>query len=313
MPFDIRQLRYAIASADHGSFYRAARALDIEQSTLSRNVIKLERVVGIQIFNRSRAGVTATIAGAEFLRNARPLVAGADRLLITARAAGQGRAGGLVIGHNNAVSAGHLRATILGFHAANPDVEIDGVEAGRGALLASLDSGHVDIAVLIGHADHAGFRREAFWSERVFVALSSDHALAERPHLYWTDLRAERFLLTAADPGPDIHAMLTAHLATSGTQPDIKVHHSSRESIFSLLGANIGVSITCEGGIGAQFPDVVYRPIHGEHGQVLIGYSGYWREDNANPALRRFLDFLANRYSLPPLRGAHANSHALSS
>jgi hypothetical protein len=29
VPFDIRQLRYAIAAANHGSFYRAARALDI--------------------------------------------------------------------------------------------------------------------------------------------------------------------------------------------------------------------------------------------------------------------------------------------
>ena len=36
MSFDIRQLRYAIAAADHGSFYRAARTLDVEQSTLSR-------------------------------------------------------------------------------------------------------------------------------------------------------------------------------------------------------------------------------------------------------------------------------------
>jgi DNA-binding transcriptional LysR family regulator len=28
MPFHIRQLLYAIAAADHGSFYRAARALN---------------------------------------------------------------------------------------------------------------------------------------------------------------------------------------------------------------------------------------------------------------------------------------------
>jgi hypothetical protein len=36
-----------------------------------------------------------------------------------------------MIGHNSAISAGHLRATILGWRAANPDVEIDGVEADR--------------------------------------------------------------------------------------------------------------------------------------------------------------------------------------
>lgn len=75
--FDIRQLRYALAAADHGSFYRAARALNVEQSTLSRNILRLERVIGAQLFNRSRAGVVTTIAGARFLRSARAMLASA--------------------------------------------------------------------------------------------------------------------------------------------------------------------------------------------------------------------------------------------
>ena len=49
-PFDVRQLRYAIAAADHGSFYKAARALDVEQSTLSRAILKLERSIVMLIF-----------------------------------------------------------------------------------------------------------------------------------------------------------------------------------------------------------------------------------------------------------------------
>jgi DNA-binding transcriptional LysR family regulator len=95
MPFDVRQLRYAIAAADHGSFYRAARALDIEQSTLSRAILKLERSIGMPIFERSRAGVTLTLAGGAFIRGAKPMVATADKLVAKMRAAGQGRAGGI--------------------------------------------------------------------------------------------------------------------------------------------------------------------------------------------------------------------------
>ena len=87
MTFDIRQLRFAIAAADHGSFYRAARALNIEQSTLSRAILKLERSFGMPIFDRSRAGVTMTLAGNAFIRGARPMVATADRLVAMMRAA----------------------------------------------------------------------------------------------------------------------------------------------------------------------------------------------------------------------------------
>jgi hypothetical protein len=51
-----------------GSFYRAARVLEIEQSTLSRAILKLERSIGMPIFQRSRAGVTMTLAGNAFIR-----------------------------------------------------------------------------------------------------------------------------------------------------------------------------------------------------------------------------------------------------
>jgi len=111
MPFEVRQLRYAIAAASHGSFYRAARILDVEQSTLSRSILKLERAVGMPIFERSRAGVTMTLAGSGFIQGAKQIVATADKLVATMRAAGQGRAGGLMLGHNSSVSAGNLRAT----------------------------------------------------------------------------------------------------------------------------------------------------------------------------------------------------------
>lgn len=90
MTFDIRQLRYAIAVADHGSFHRAAEAMEVEQSTLSRNVLKLERLIGVKIFDRSHAGTTLTIAGRQFIRRARPMVACADKLASIMRATRQG-------------------------------------------------------------------------------------------------------------------------------------------------------------------------------------------------------------------------------
>lgn len=298
MPFDIRQLRHAIAAADHGSFYRAARMLDVEQSTLSRNILKLERVIGVKIFERPRAGVTTTIAGSDFIRRAQPMIANAEQLISMMRAAGQGHAGGLMIGHNNSISAGNLRATILGWREAHPDVDLDGIEADRGILLAGLDTGEIDIAILIGDVSHDGYRRQPLWSERTLVALPSDHPLAKREMVYWTDLRCEYFLLPAADPGSEIRDMLLGRLSVAGVPPDIRMHQSSRETILSVLGSGLGVSIICQGGMGACYPDVVYRPVHGERGPALIGYSGYWRKDNENPTLRRFLAFVRDRYAL---------------
>ncbi len=298
MPFNVRQLRYAIAAADHGSFYRAARALDIEQSTLSRNILKLERSIGMPIFERSRSGVTMTLAGSAFIRGAKPMVASADKLVAMMRAAGQGRAGGLRLGHNSSISAGNLRATLMSWHRAHPNVEVECVEADRSVLLAGLDTGDIDIAILMGVANHDGFRCEPLWSERILAAMAESHPISAQDVVHWTDLRGERFLLPAADPGPDIRDMLLGRLSASGGKPDIRMHQSSRETILSILGGGSGVSIVCEGSTGARYPDVVYRPIHGEQGPALTGYSGCWRDDNNNPALRRFLGFIKARFAL---------------
>lgn len=298
MPFDIRQLRYAVAAADHGSFYRAARALDVEQSTLSRSIIRLERMIGAKLFNRSRSGVTTTIAGGRFIRSARPMVASADRMVSAMRAAGQGRAGALMVGHNTSVSAGNLRAAILAWQADSPDVDFESVEADRGSLLAGLNTGEIDIAILIGEADHDGFRAEPFWSERILVATPAGHPLADCEMVHWTDLRSEGFILPAADPGPDIRDMLLGRLGMYGSQPDIRISQTSRETVLSLLGAGRRMSIVCEGSAGIRYPEVIYRPVHGEQGPALTVYTGYWRDENGNPALRRFLAFIKARYAL---------------
>lgn len=187
---------------------------------------------------------------------------------------------------------------MLGWADTNPQVDLDGVEANRGALLAGLNTGEIDIAILMGEAGHNGFRREAFWSERILIALPLSHPLADREFVQWTDLRTERFVLPAADPGPDIRDMLLGRLSMSGSAPDIRMCRTSRETILSLLGHGGCASVVCEGSTGTRYPGVVYRSIHGEQGPALTVYSGYWRADNNNPPLRRFLAFICQRYAL---------------
>lgn len=203
-----------------------------------------------------------------------------------------------MIGHHSPISAGNLRATLFGWHASNPDIDVDGVEAEREDLINGLKDGMVNIAIMIGEASYPGMNRATFWSERLLVAMPAAHALAEREWVQWYDLRNETFLLTASDPGPESRDMVLGRLSAFGTRPKIKMHGVSRESIMSVLGGGLGVTITCEGAAGAQYPDVVLREVLGSHGLCTMSYSGYWRKDNTNPALRHFLAYVRSRYSL---------------
>lgn len=70
MPIDLRLIRYAAALAEHGSFTRAADALDIAQPTLSRGIRDLEADIGLPLFTRHRHGVEVTDFGYLFLEQA---------------------------------------------------------------------------------------------------------------------------------------------------------------------------------------------------------------------------------------------------
>lgn len=109
---DLVHLRYAVAAADHGSFRRAAEALLLRPSTLSRCVRQLEVCIEMIFFERSSGGVRATQAGRDFLRMARSILEQMDTLVASAHSAGRSEAGRLTIGLYTSLPAGNLRGTL---------------------------------------------------------------------------------------------------------------------------------------------------------------------------------------------------------
>lgn len=68
------QLKYAITVAREHSLNEAAKKLFISQPSLSAAIHSLESEIGFEIFNRSKSGITLTIAGTEFIGYARSVI-----------------------------------------------------------------------------------------------------------------------------------------------------------------------------------------------------------------------------------------------
>ena len=168
-------------------------------------------------------------------------------------------------------------------------------------LLSGIENGLLDIAIMIGDTPYPGLMSRAFWSERVLVAMPEAHALSKRERIHWTDLTGERFLLTEQDPGPETRNMLLGKLGMPGYSPEIDMDDIKRDTVLSVIALVVHISIVAESALGIHVPGVVFREVHEANGHTRIGFSGYWREDNENPVLRRFLEFVAARYSMPSL------------
>mgnify|MGYP003488757155 CR=1 FL=1 len=80
MPLEVRHMRHVIALAEHGSFARAATALGLSQSALSRSIQSVEREIGSSLFVRTASGVDPTDGGHVFIARVRQLAQLTDDL-----------------------------------------------------------------------------------------------------------------------------------------------------------------------------------------------------------------------------------------
>ncbi|MEO3785532.1 LysR substrate-binding domain-containing protein [Actinocorallia sp. B10E7] len=84
---DLRLVRYFTVVAEHMNFARAAAALHVAQPSLSRQIQRLEDVLGTRLLERTTQGSSLTAAGEAFLPQARALLHSARQAVLTARAA----------------------------------------------------------------------------------------------------------------------------------------------------------------------------------------------------------------------------------
>ncbi len=76
----LTQLKYILAVESHGSFVKAAAVCNVAQPSLSAQIIKLEKELGVQIFERSNVVFKVTDVGQEILKQARIILSEADRI-----------------------------------------------------------------------------------------------------------------------------------------------------------------------------------------------------------------------------------------
>lgn len=81
---NFNQLRYIIAVNQERNFSRAADECGIAQSTLSREIQRLEKEFGIMIFDRSRVPVVPTMKGVELIRQAKLIIREHDQFVAIA-------------------------------------------------------------------------------------------------------------------------------------------------------------------------------------------------------------------------------------
>lgn len=297
LALDLRYLRYAIVVAEHGSFRRAADALNLSQSTVSRRVQLLERRLGVQLFERSRCGARLTFVGERFIRDA---AFGAEHLrqaVLDLSLAQKGFSGELRIGVMVSLASGFLADLFTCFRSRYPDVQVKLEEASSQTNAAGVLSGRLDAAFIVGAPRLPGCDARPLWKDRVFLALPTDHVLANCDRVNWQDIRKEAFIVGADGPEREIEDYLIKQLSELGFRPKIVVQRVGRDNLLNMVAQGFGLTLTLYSTLGTSYSGVVFVPVGEDDERVLS--SVVWPANLQNPALTKMLELcelLAEQY-----------------
>jgi LysR family nitrogen assimilation transcriptional regulator len=145
---DLRQLRYFVAIVEHGSFSKAAGALNVAQPALSLHVRNMETALGTDLLFRGPHGVVTTEAGDILLRNARTII---DQFAIAQdqiRGYGAEPAGEVRLGLPGTISQILSVPLIIEAKRRYPNIKLRIAEAMSGFVLEWIREAQVDLAVL---------------------------------------------------------------------------------------------------------------------------------------------------------------------
>jgi len=284
---EIDDFQVLLAVAETGSFRKAALRVDRQQSAVSRRVQKLEEALGVSLFERRPSGAWLTEAGSRFVTNARQIVHNLEAAVEYARSAGVAKTGQLRIGLIASLSQGSLREVLTSFLRQHPSVEVSFAEADRGELLTRLSHRTIDVVVAAGAPPPELVDSLLLDREDIFLAVPADSPYAEQDRLAWADVTDAAFIVSAREPGPEIHDYIVRSVSDLGQRAKVRRHRFGREGIMNLVGLGLGVSLVADHWRGVSYPNVTFVPV-GEEGET-VPFSLTWRPENDNPALRRFL------------------------
>lgn len=164
-----QQLTYFLATAEHGSFSGAARALYLTQPSVSEQVRQLESELGVALFARAGRGLALTEAGRRFRPEAERVLADLERARDAVVAIRELRGGTLSFGMFGTASAYLIADLATEFRRRYPDVRLRLVGLNSSEVADRVRDGTLEGGLVVLPIDDAGLELRVARSEELVV------------------------------------------------------------------------------------------------------------------------------------------------
>ncbi|MFZ4540832.1 MAG: LysR substrate-binding domain-containing protein [Rickettsiales bacterium] len=278
---NLRDLQYLVAVADHLHFGRAAKAVHVSQPTLSMQLKKLEGTLGVQLFERTNKQVMLTAIGADITARARRVLHEIAQLTLAAKAARDPDAGTLRLGIFPTLAPYLLPSLMPQLTQHFPRLTLQLVEERTPELVAQLEAGALDAALLAMPVASEHLSHAALFEEPFLLAVSQRHTLARRKTVSIADMQGQSVLLLEDGHCLREQALEVCHLA--GIAESASFRATSLETLRHMVAASNAVTLMPKLATRENDTGLRYIPFKSAAPSRAIGL--YWRSTSARASL----------------------------
>lgn len=277
MKLELRHLRILCAIAEAGSLGNAALALGFSQPALSTQLSRLERLLGGTLFTRTNTGVELTALGQEVVSAAHDILARVDALV--QRPSSPSNVDGLTLRLGGTITP-VLPGLVTQIKKGHPEVSVVvKSEYAIATLLEMLEADVIDAALVLDFPgrelrDSDAVVSRAFATEPAFVALPSNHPLAQRVEVPLAELSDEAWFITPDDGAgwPDIFFDACTRAGFSPKRTHVLL---DEKNLMNFIASGVGISV-CQPTMRPVY-GVTVKPIQGS--PIRLRQLLAWRRD----------------------------------
>lgn len=229
----------AVARQEH--ITRAARELEVPQSTLSRAMARLEADLGVALFARHGRTVSLTPAGRTFLRSAERALGEVERAVESVRADADPASGKVAFGFLHTLGSETVPGLIRSFRTDHPRVRFSLVQSYGEAMIERMREGELDLCLTSPVPDDPELTAHRLDEQRLRLVVPEEHRLASRKRVRLAEAADEWFV--TLESGYGMRRITDALCAAAGFRPRIAFEGEEAETLRGLVAADLGVAL----------------------------------------------------------------------
>ncbi len=290
---DLRQFQAVLAVAHHRNFTRAAESLLVAQPAVSAQVRKLEQELGVRLFERTTRHVELTDAGRLVVDRAAAILAAVEALGRDVGHIASPRRGLVRIGAGFSYNAG-LPSLLARFVEEHPDIDITMKEAGSVEMFDMLRARDLEVAfaTLSPGLNLKELRHHVYVEEPFVLMVPPGSGLARKPTVAFHDIAD--LPLVMHQPGSAIRRLIEHAFAAIGRTARVIVETSGPGHARHLVAEGIGAAMVPLSVASGPGPEIRFVKVHPTLMRVSVLA---WREDIANTAGRKFIEYVLEQPS----------------